>query len=240
GAGAVGGQKKLLQLATAHANERKQFGKPIGSFGLVKDKIGRMVTRLYASESLVYLVSATIDRGGVDYSLEGAATKVFNSEALWVAADEALQIAAGMGYMREQPYERILRDVRINRIFEGTNEILRLYVGLTGAQKPGEYLQGLGKELSHALTDPIKGFGLLREYAERKVRQTLPYGRAQITKADAGLRQQVSWIEDAVQELAALTVTLLRRHGKHIVEEPLQSRRVAEVAIDLQAMDATI
>src|SRR5207253_9346813 len=143
-----------------------------------------------------YLVSSTIDRGGVDYSLEGAAAKVFNSESLWTAADEALQIAAGMGFMREQPYERILRDTRINRIFEGTNEILRLYVGLTGVQKPGEYLKGLGKELSNALTDPIKSLGLLREYAERKVRQTLPYDRAQLSKAHPVMRQQVSWVED--------------------------------------------
>src|SRR5438445_880283 len=158
GAGCVGGQKRLLQLASEHAATRKQFGRPIGSFGMIKEKLGRMAMRCYASESLCYLVSSTIDRGGVDYSVEGAATKVFNSEALWTAADEALQIAAGMGYMREQPYERGLRDARINRIFEGTNEILRLYVGLTGIQKPGEYLKGLGKELSNSLTDPIKGF----------------------------------------------------------------------------------
>ena len=118
GAGAVGGQKRLLQLASEHARTRKQFGRPIGSFGLIKEKLGRMAMRCYASESLCYLVSSTIDRGGVDYSVEGAATKVFNSEALWTAADEALQIAGGMGYMREQPYERIVRDVRINRIFE--------------------------------------------------------------------------------------------------------------------------
>src|SRR5204863_57007 len=83
-----------------------------------------------------------IDRGAVDYSLEGAATKVFNSEAVWSATDEALQIAGGMGYMREQPYEQAMRDTRINRIFEGTNEILRQYIGLTGLQKPGEYLKG--------------------------------------------------------------------------------------------------
>jgi alkylation response protein AidB-like acyl-CoA dehydrogenase len=242
GSGAVGGQKRLLQLAIAHANERKQFGRPIASFGLIQEKIGRMAYNAYASESLCYFVSALIDRGAADYSLEGAATKVFNSEALWNAADEALQIAGGMGYMREQPYERALRDARINRIFEGTNEILRLYVGLTGAQKPGEYLKGLGKELSQSLSDPIKGFGLLREYAERKVRQTLPIDRlrAQVTKAHPSMRPQVSWIEDAVQELAALTETLLRRHGKDIVEQQLQTARLANIAIDLLAMSTVI
>ena len=242
GAGAVGGQKRLLKAAIAHANERKQFGRPIASFGLVQEKIGRMAFNVYASESLCYFVSALIDRGAADYSLEGAATKVFNSEALWTAADEALQIAAGMGYMREQPYERAVRDARINRIFEGTNEILRLYVGLTGAQKPGEFLKGLGKELSNAMNDPIKSFGLLREYAERKVRQTVPVDRlrAQVTRAHPSLRQQVSWVEDAVQELAALTETLLRRHGKEIVSQQLQTKRLADVAIDLLAMCAVI
>src|SRR6266446_3357909 len=100
GAGAVGGQR-----AIAHSQERKQFGRPISSFGKIKEKLGRLATNLYVSESLCYLVSSTIDRGGHDYSVEGAATKVFNSEALWTCADEALQIAGGMGYMREQPYE---------------------------------------------------------------------------------------------------------------------------------------
>src|SRR5947209_7675644 len=240
GAGAVGGQKRLIQLAAQHANERKQFGKPIGSFGLVKDKIGRMATRLYASESLVYLVSSTIDRGGVDYSLEGAATKIFNSEALWSASDEALQVAGGMGYMREQRYEQAMRDARINRIFEGTNEILRQYVGLTGLQKPGEYLKGLGKELAGSLTDPIKGFGLLREYAVRKAKQAVPYGRTQISKAHESMREQVAYVEDAVQGLAALCDTVLRKHGREVVEMQFATTRIADVAIDLLALCVTI
>jgi acyl-CoA dehydrogenase family protein 9 len=185
-------------------------------------------------------VSATIDRGGVDYSVEGAATKVFNSEALWVAADEALQIAGGMGYMREQPYERVVRDVRINRIFEGTNEILRLYVGLTGIQKPGEFLQGLGKDLANSLNDPIKSLGLLRDYGRRKVRQALPYGRTQITRAHESMRKQVANVEDAVQELASLTESVLRRHGRQIVEKQFATRRLADIAIDLMAMLAVI
>src|SRR5467141_178617 len=240
GAGAVGGQKRLLQLASEHASTRKQFGRPIGSFGMIKEKLGRMAMRCYASESLCYLVSSTIDRGGVDYSVEGAATKVFNSEALWIAADEALQIAGGMGYMREQPYERVVRDARINRIFEGTNEILRLYVGLTGGQRPGEFLQGLGKELANSLNDPIKSLGVLRDYGRRKVRQTLPYGRTQITKAHESMRKQVANVEDAVQELASLTESVLRRHGRQIVEKQFATRRLADVAIDLIGMLAVI
>jgi acyl-CoA dehydrogenase family protein 9 len=205
-----------------------------------------MATNLYVSESLCYLVSATIDRGGVDYSVEGAATKVFNSEALWSAADEALQIAGGMGYMREQPYEQAVRDARINRIFEGTNEILRQYIGLTGLQKPGEYLKGLGKDLSSALKDPIKGFGLLREYAVRKAKQTVPmqtvpYGRTpQITRAHPALQEQVVYLEDAVQSLAALCEAVLRKHGRNVVEQQLPVSRIADIAIDLLALSAAI
>ena len=240
GAGAVGGQRTLLKAAIAHASERKQFGRPLTGFGKIKEKLGRLATNLYVSESLCYLVSSTIDRGGEDYSLEGAATKVFNSEALWAAADEALQIAGGMGYMREQPYERAVRDARINRIFEGTNEILRLYIGLTGMQKPGEYLKGLGKELANSLTDPIKGFGLVREYAVRKAKQTVPYGRTQISKAHESMREQVTYVENAVQGLAALCEALLRRHGREIVEMQFATTRIADVAIDLLALCAAI
>jgi alkylation response protein AidB-like acyl-CoA dehydrogenase len=246
GAGCVGGQKRLLQLAVAHATERKQFGRQIASFGEIKGKLGRMAANLYACESLVYFVSSMIDRGGVDYSVEGAAAKVFNSEAVWSAADEALQVAGGMGYMKEQPYERAVRDARINRIFEGTNEILRQYIGLTGLQKPGEYLKGLGKELSNSLRDPIKGFGLLRDYAVRKARQNvpmqaIPYGRTpQITKAHHVLQEQVVYLEDAVQSLGALCESALRRYGRNIVEQQLLVSRIADIAIDLLALSATV
>jgi len=247
GAGTVGGQKKVLEMASARANERKQFGRTIGSFGLVKEKLGRMAMNLYACESLCYWAAANIDRGSTDYSLEGAATKVFCSEALWSATDEALQIAGGMGYMRDELWEQIMRDARINRIYEGTNEINRLYVGLTGVQGPGEFLKGLGKELSKVLESPIKSLGLfgqirddLREYAERKVRQTVPYDRAQITKAHPALRKQVSQIEDEVQTFASLVETTLRRHGKEIVEMQFATKRLADIAIDLLASLATI
>jgi acyl-CoA dehydrogenase family protein 9 len=240
GAGTTGGQRRLLSLAAQRATERKQFGRPIGSFGLIKDKLGRMATYHYASESITYWVAHTIDRGSQDYAVEGAATKVFTSEALWNATDEALQLAGGMGYMKEEPWEQAMRDARINRIYEGTNEINRLLVGLSGVQKPGEYLKGLGKELSNSLRDPIKSLGFLREFAERKVRQTVPYDRAQITKAHPLFRRQVGQIEDLVQTFAGLCESELRKYGKGIVDEQFAVRRLAEVAIDLVAINVVI
>src|SRR5512138_551109 len=119
GGGSVGGMKRLIELAAAHAAERVQFGRPIASFGTIRQKIGQMVVDCYVSESVVNLVAGLMDRGFEEYAVEAAISKVFASEALWRTADEALQIAGGAGYMLELPYERAVRDARINRIFEG-------------------------------------------------------------------------------------------------------------------------
>ena len=91
------------------------------------------------------MVAGLIDQGYEDYAVEAAISKVFATEALWRTADEALQIAGGNGYMREFPYERMMRDCRINRIFEGTNDILRLFIALTAMNDVGAAAQGAGR-----------------------------------------------------------------------------------------------
>jgi alkylation response protein AidB-like acyl-CoA dehydrogenase len=153
GGGCVGGMKRLLALSTVQARERRQFGRPIAEFGLVKQKLGEMVVNAYAAESVVGMVAGLSDQGYEDYAVEAAISKVFATEALWRAADEALQIAGGNGFMREFPYERVVRDSRINRIFEGTNEILRLFIALTALNRVGvqlkELVQGV-KEIGRA------------------------------------------------------------------------------------------
>ena len=166
--GCVGGMKTLLGLATRHAGERHQFGEPIGSFGLIKQKIGHMVVDCYATESAVNVIAALADRGYEDFSIESAITKVFGTEALWRSADEALQIAGGTGFMREYPYERVVRDCRINRIYEGTNEILRLFIALSALNDVGQRLKEMAGSLRGIFDDPIKGFGLLYEYAKQR------------------------------------------------------------------------
>ena len=120
--------------------ERKQFGQPIGDFELVQDKIGWMVSYLFGLESMAYLTCGLVDMGVPDYSLESAMVKVAGTEFLWYAANRCLQLKGGAGYMRDEPYEKVLRDTRIFPIFEGANDVMRAFIALSAMKPVGERL----------------------------------------------------------------------------------------------------
>ena len=161
GTGSVGGAKRLLDLAIAHVKERRQFGQPLADFELVQDKIGWMVSYLFGLESMAYLTTGLVDRGVPDYSLESAIFKVSGTEFLWYQANRALQLAGGTGYMRDQPYEKALRDIRIFPIFEGANDVMRAFIALSGIKPVGDALGELGQV---GLGDPIGSLGVLADY----------------------------------------------------------------------------
>lgn len=233
-AGCVGMAKRLVGMAIERVEERKAFGRNIGEFGLIKDKIASMMAAIYAVESATYLTAGLVDAKIVDYSLESAIVKIAGSEMLWRVVNETLQIAAGIGYMQDYPYERLLRDARINLIFEGTNEILRCFVALSGMQGPGKELA----EVVRAMREPIKGFGLLSDFAIRKARTAL--GRERMSRAHPLLSREAVLFEEYVQELAKNTDKVLRKHGKDIAEMQFTQKRTAELAIDLYLTAATI
>lgn len=148
-ASAVGMAKLALELAANYANNRKQFRVPIVSFGLIREKLAEMAIRIYVAESMIYRTGGLLDnmlssldvsgdeggqvaaRGIAEYAVECSMCKVFATEAQAYAVDEGVQIHGGYGYIAEYPIERLYRDARIYRIFEGTNEINRVMIPVT-------------------------------------------------------------------------------------------------------------
>lgn len=240
GGGCVGAMKKCISLSTKQANERSQFGKKIAEYGLIKQKIGHMVVECYAAESVVSLVAGLVDQGYEDYAVEAAISKVFGTEVLWRIADEALQIAGGNGFMCDFPYERIVRDARVNRIFEGTNDIMRLFIALTAMNDVGKNLKELANSLEGIFNDPIKGFGLLSDYARRKVSLATGAGTAQFTRLHPDLKEQAKIFEEGTRDLAAAADRILRKHGKNIIGKQFATKRLADIMIDLFVLSAVL
>jgi alkylation response protein AidB-like acyl-CoA dehydrogenase len=243
GGGSVGAMKRMIALSTKQARERVQFGKPIAEFGLMKQKLGHMVVDCYATESAVNMVNHLIDSGHEEYAVEAAITKVFSSEAMWRTIDEALQVAGGNGFMREYPYERALRDARINRIFEGTNDILRLFIALTAMNEVGGQLKELSSSLKGIFDNPIKGFGVISDYARRRASLSTTYvkrEKAQFTKLHPALQKVQLNFEELTKDLALAVDRILRKHGKNVIGKQFASRRLADMMIDLFMLACTM
>ena len=234
GGGAVGGMKALIALATQQALARKQFGEPIANFGLIREKLAQMTLECFAAESVVWMVAHYIDSGLEDYSVEAAISKVYASEAIQRAAYEALQIAGGNGFMREFPYEEATRDCRILSIFEGTNEVLRLYIALSGLKEIGRSYSELRAAVDDIFNSPIKGFGVLADYAEKRLTRATGVGRDKLLgKIPPQLREATTAYEKYTVELAKASDYLLRKYGKSIAGRQHALKRVADMTIDL-------
>ncbi|MFC0013667.1 MULTISPECIES: acyl-CoA dehydrogenase family protein [Allobacillus] len=178
--GGVGGAKRAIEVATKYANERKQFNTPISSFRMIQEKLANMATRTYANESSVYRTVGLFEQrmGGLsqeelndgsevaksiaEYAIECSMNKYMATELLDYAVDEAVQIHGGYGFMQEYEVERMYRDSRINRIFEGTNEINRMLVPGTFMKKAMkgqlpllEKATALQEELMTMMPEPV-------------------------------------------------------------------------------------
>jgi acyl-CoA dehydrogenase family protein 9 len=183
---------------------------------------------------MVYLTTGLCDRGGMDFSLESAMSKIFASEVLWRVVNHAVQINGGNGYMSEYPFERFLRDARINLIFEGTNEILRHYVALAGLQKPSEALREVGK----AIKEPIGNIGLLTGEAARRLKRVM--ATPKMERMHAALAAESELAAQWTQRLGVAAEGALQEHRRDIVQREYVQERIADAAMDLYAMLATL
>jgi len=235
GTGSVGAGKWLLDRAIHHVKERRQFDHALADFELVQEKIGWMVSYLFGLESMCYLTTGLVDKGVPDYSLESAICKVSGTEFLWYQANRALQLAGGAGYMRDEPYEKVLRDIRIFPIFEGANDVMRAFIALTGIRPLGEKLSEMN-DLD--LTDPIRTVGVLAEYVGGRIQREVRPDRIHMAHDD--LKPLADSVSDQVKRMRDICEGLLKRERKDIVSRQFQQKRIADAVADVYAQIAVL
>lgn len=234
-AAALSGTMRLaIDKATEHAVNRTQFGNKISTYGSIQEKLARMAMAHYITESMAYMVSGNMDRGYVDFQLEAAISKIYASEAAWFVVDEAIQILGGMGFMRDAGLERVLRDLRIFRIFEGANDILRLFVALTGLQYAGGHL----KELQKAMKNPASNLGLILDEGTKRMKRVVGLSNESFLTphVHSDLEESASKVNKTIEQFGVSVENLLMKYGKNIVHEQFLLNRLANSAIDIYAM----
>ena len=238
GVGTVGGSKRALELAISYSNERKQFNTPISSFNLTKEKIATMASQLYATESLIYRtvgyfeqrqsqMTAEEQKDGkaiaaaiAEYAIECSINKVVGSETLDYIVDEAVQLHGGYGFMAEYEVERAYRDSRINRIFEGTNEINRMIV-------PGTFMK-----------KALKGELPLLQQAQALQEELLMMMPEEIS--DEPLAQENVMVKNAKKIGLLVAGLAAQRYGTKLEDEQEVLVNIADIANNIFAMESAL
>ncbi|QJD86756.1 acyl-CoA dehydrogenase family protein [Cohnella herbarum] len=239
-AGCLGGMKEAIQLSAAFANQRKQFGKTISSFPLIAAKLADMNTLAFITESMVYRTAGLIDQSlsqadldGVDgglqaakaiaeYALECSINKVFASEAMDTVVDEGVQIHGGSGYIQEYKIERLYRDSRINRIFEGTNEINRLLIPAT------------------LLKRALKGELPLMEKAQALQRELLNPTPLAAASSSSALSKPIAILSVLKKVFLMVGGLAVQKHGLRLEREQEIVAALADSMIDMYALESSL
>jgi alkylation response protein AidB-like acyl-CoA dehydrogenase len=233
GATCTGAAKFLVEKAIHHAINRHQFKQPLAYFTLVKKKIATMTALVYAMESATYLTAGFIDNGMHDIMLESAMLKVFTSDSLWQILYDTMQIYGGRSFFTDAPFERMMRDARLNMIGEGSNEVMRAFIGAVGMRDVGLNL----KEFADSLKNPFESFSEISQFAggwlKRIVAPTIPV-KSRTLKDEARL------IANAVRRFGIAVTHMLIKYRADIVEKQLILDRIASSGMALYTAMATL
>jgi len=227
GASCTGAAKFCLARAADHAKQRIQFGQPLAEFELVKEKIAVMAAGVYAMEAVTYQTAALIDAGRSDYMLETAMLKVFSTEVLWKTINDTIQIFGGKAYFTDEPYERMMRDARINMIGEGANDVLRVFTALVGMRDVGLEL----KSVLEAAMHPLRNLGRLGGFAGRRLEALFSSPHVDVLSSE--LEADAARLGRLVARFGGHVDRLLRQYQEAIVDRQYQLGRIADSAIEL-------
>lgn len=234
GATCAGAAKESTRRAIEHAKTRIQFKRPLAAFGLVKRKLAQMEAYSYAVDATLYLTAGLLDRGEGDFMIETAILKVFASECVWTIVNETMQILGGKSFFMDQPYERMMRDARLNLVGEGANEVLRVFIGLAGMRDVGKELEGL----LNGVKKPVSGIGGLLGFAGRKAGQLLATPKVDIRSPR--LRAEAAELGSRVKKFGFAVLKCLGKHKEEIIEQQMDVDRIATAVIALYSTTAVL
>jgi alkylation response protein AidB-like acyl-CoA dehydrogenase len=234
GASCTGAAKTCLQSTIRHARSRVQFKQPLSEFELVKKKIAYMAAHVFAMEATVSQCAGFIDSGAEDYMLETAILKVWSTEVLWQIVNDTIQVYGGQAYFSNEPYERIMRDARINQIGEGANDVLRAFIAMVGMKPVIDQLLGVRS----ALSNPFRDFGTLWSFTRKQLgaRFTTP----DVPVQSASLRTEARALGKRVGEFGLAVQSTLMRYREAILERQYIQERIADAACLLYASSCTL
>ena len=227
GASCTGAAKYCVEQARQHANQRVQFQQTLGSFELVKEKLAFMQASAFAMEACTYQTAALIDSGEGDFMLETAMLKVFSTEALWRIINDTFQIHGGAAYFTDLPFERMMRDARINMIGEGANDVLRAFTALVGMRDVGLELQ----DVLSAFKQPLGNLTKLGRFAGRRLSSLLV--APSVSVRSEALEDDAARLGQAVRRLGGSVERLLATYQTEVVDRQHQLARISDTATEL-------
>jgi hypothetical protein len=233
GASCTGVAKVCVKAAATHANRRVQFKQKLGDFELVKEKIAYMAAHAFAMEAALNQCAALLDRGG-DIKLETAMVKVWSTDALWKIINDTIQIFGGQAYFADEPYERMMRDARINMIGEGANDVLRAFVAVVGMKPVIDQLLGVRA----ALSNPFGKAGTLLSFAGKQLGARLRTPDVPVKHEQ--LRGPARELARRLREFGLAVQSALVRHREDIVNCEYVLGRLADAACELYAAGCTL
>jgi acyl-CoA dehydrogenase family protein 9 len=233
GATCTGVAKYLIKRAKEYVVKRHQFKQPLASFELVKQKLSEMAALAYAMDASTYLTAGLIDAGEEDIMLETAILKVFASESLWQILYDTMQIFGGRSFFSNEPFERLMRDARINMIGEGSNEVLRVFIAAVGLRDVGIQI----KPLLQPLKDPSSTVAALSKFSRGVLRMI---SRPRIPVRSSLLVPEAERLSRSVRRFSFSVLRLLAKYREAVVEKQLKLNRIAECAISLYTVTAVL
>jgi acyl-CoA dehydrogenase family member 9 len=233
GATCTGAAKFLLEKAVEHSKNRYQFKRPLAGFGLVKEKIAKMSALVYAMDAATYLTAGLVDAANEDFMLEAAILKVFASDSLWSILYDTMQIYGGRSFFTDAPFERMMRDARLNMIGEGSNEVMRAFIGAVGMRDLGVNL----KNTLEQIKDPLHHINDLKQFSAGLFKR---FSIPEMPIGSIELEDEVHQFGKAVRRFGVSILRLLAKYREDILEHQMALDRIATSAIALYTTAAVL